>query len=69
VAKWLNKIAVHQVKNHLLVELDKSNQARAKAEKEGKIDSEIEMWRDMQVIYGILIKQLETICKCSDEEF
>ena len=57
----LNKIAIHQVENHLLVEIDKCNQARIKAIKENKINSEIKMWGDMQIIYGFLVKHLETI--------
>ena len=57
----LNEIAIHQVENHLLVELDKCNLARIKAIKENKIDSEIKMWSDMQVIYGLLVKHLETL--------
>ena len=57
----LNNIALHQVENHLLVELDKCNTARIKAIKENKIDSEIKMWSDMQVIYSMLVKHLETL--------
>lgn len=57
----LNKVAIHQVENHLLVELDKCNQARIKAIKENKVDSEVKMWGDMQIIYGLLAKHLETL--------
>lgn len=57
----LNEVAIHQVKNHLLVELDKCNQARIKAINENKIDSEVKMWRDMQTIYGLLAKHLKTL--------
>lgn len=61
MSKYLYEIAVHQVENHLLNEMDKCNQVRIKAIKENKIDSEIKMWSDMQVIYGILANHLNNI--------
>ena len=59
--RCFNKIAVHQVENHLLVEMDKCNQARITAIKENKIDSEIKMWEDMQVLYNMLAKYLDML--------
>lgn len=61
MSKYLYEIAVHQVENHLLNEMDKCNQVRIKAIKENKIDSEIKMRSDMQVIYGILANHLNNI--------
>lgn len=61
MSKPLNEISVHQVENHLLVEMNKCNQARIKAIKENKIDSEIKIWSDMQVIYSILINHLKEL--------
>lgn len=57
----LNRVALHQVTNHLLDELDKCNTARINAIKEDKIASEIAMWTDMQYIYGLLLQQLKGV--------
>ena len=57
----LNNIALHQVENHLFVEMDKCNQAKIKAISENKVDSEVKMWGDMQIIYGLLVKHLEAL--------
>lgn len=62
MAKYnLNDVALHNVKNHIFVQNDKCNDARIKAIKDGKIDSEIKMWTDMQVIYGMLMEQLNQL--------
>lgn len=59
MAKYnLNEVALHNVKNHIFVQNNKCNTARIKAIKDGKIESEIKMWTDMQVIYGMLMEQL-----------
>lgn len=62
MAKYnLNDVALHNVKNHIFVQNAKCNTARIKAIKDGKIDSEIKMWTDMQVIYGMLMEQLNQL--------
>jgi len=53
-----NKIAIHQVENHLFVEKEKCTQAKEKAIRENKIESEIEVWGDMADIYGDLLEHL-----------
>lgn len=55
------RIAIQQVENHLLAEMDKCNQARIEAIKEDKVYSEVKRWKDMQVIYGLLAKYLQTL--------
>ncbi|WP_394910530.1 hypothetical protein [uncultured Robinsoniella sp.] len=62
MAKYnLNDVALHNVKNHIFVKNAECNTARIKAIKDGKIDSEIKMWTDMQVIYGMLMEQLNQL--------
>lgn len=59
----MNKIAIKNIENLLFVKEEEYNQARIKAIKENKIDSEIEMWADMQVICKCLLKHLNDINK------
>ena len=62
MAKYnLNDVAMQSVKNHLWVQNDICNTARIKAIKEKKSDAEIKMHTDMQVIYGMLIEQLNQL--------
>ena len=61
IEAYLSEVAIHQVENHLLVEMDKCNLARITAIKENKVNSEVKMWGDMQDIYGLLVKHLETL--------
>ena len=56
-----NAIAIHNIESNLLVRLDDCNKARIKAIKEKKCESEIAMWSDMQVMYGLLIQYLQSI--------
>lgn len=57
----MNKVAIKNIENLLFVKEEEYNQARIKAIKENKIDSEIEMWADMQVICKCLLKHLDDI--------
>jgi len=61
MSKYLNEIAVKQVENHLIVQSEECRKAKEKAIKEGKIDSEIKMWFDMEVIYLCLKKHLDEL--------
>lgn len=56
-----NEIAIHNVETGLLVKLDEANAAKKRAVKEGKCKSEINMWSEMQVVYGLLIKHLQSL--------
>lgn len=59
--KRYNAIALHNIETGLLVKLDEANTAKKRAVKEGKYKSEIDMWSDMQVVYGLLIKHLQIL--------
>ena len=56
-----NEIAIHNIETGLLVKLDECRKAKDKAVKERKCESEIDMWSDMQVVYGLLIKYLQSM--------
>lgn len=62
MAKYnLNNVALQNVKNHILSQNNICNDARIKAIKENKSDAEIKMHTDMQVIYGVLLKELNQL--------
>ena len=65
--KSFNSVAIHHVKMHLLKELDKCNQERIIAEREKKNDDEIEIWKDKQIIYGMLCKNLDVLVRHFNE--
>lgn len=62
MAKYkLNSVALQNVKNHIWLQNDICNTARIKAIKENKSDAEIKMHIDMQVIYGVLMEELNKL--------
>ena len=69
MAKYLNindiysfhEVAFHNVKDQILIEIEKCNHLRIKSIKEEKADSEVKMRTDMQMIYKILLERLEQL--------
>jgi len=62
LAKYnLNDVALHNVKNHIWSQNDICNSARIKAIKENKSPAEIKMHTDMQIIYGMLMEELNQL--------
>ena len=62
MAKYnLNDVALDNVRNHIYIQNEECNTARIKAVKESKSKSEIKMWTDMQVIYGMLMDSLNDL--------
>lgn len=61
--KIFDEFAVKQVKIELVEKLNKCNKARIQAKKEGRCNDEIQVLKDKQVVYSMLVKHLETIEK------
>ncbi|MDF2487300.1 MAG: hypothetical protein K0R46_3468 [Herbinix sp.] len=54
----MNKVALENVKTDLLIKKNRYKDAELEAIKEGRIQSQIEMYHDMSELYDKLLTQL-----------